>query len=556
MLGAIFGVLALGLTLEKPAAACGGTFCDGGPTSAPVDQTGENILFVMDGKFVEAHIQIQYSGDAHSFAWVIPVPAVPEISVGSQPLFTNLLNGTVPTYGFNVSFDTCTQGLFSQSGAFANEGPVAGGAGGSDPGTDHGGGGPKVVYERAIGAFDVTVLSGGTAKEVSDWLTTNGYATTATTPKLLKTYTDKSYVFVAVKLLGESGVNEIHPLVVRYPGNMPCVPLVLTAEASVDNMGVRAFFLGDDRVFPENYGTVELNEARIDWLNTGSNYDAVVARAVAEAPKHHGFVTEYAGTSAAVSRVGIYSSLWNAAPFKSIAPKNVVTELEKQGLATCSPQCKWKHPLLIGLLHEYLPPAKGFTDSGWYGDLPAHASAIDQTVWNGAAFASDFAARIVQPGFQAQSALSSYPYLTRMFTRISPPDMNDDPTFSAHPELSDEFVSQIHMATLRNTCSGKRIMILPDGTEIAMGRGGNWPTFSSEMPWAQEVESVPAEGKPVVLSDNTSTISDEITNWNHAHGWPEGCSCSMLPMLPGKTNGLIGFAFCASALVLGLRRRR
>jgi hypothetical protein len=44
---------------------------------------------------------------------------------------------------------------------------------------------------------------------------------------------------------------------------MPCVPLILTAEAALENMGVRVFFLADDRVFPENYANVTLNNARM-----------------------------------------------------------------------------------------------------------------------------------------------------------------------------------------------------------------------------------------------------------------------------------------------------
>src|SRR3954463_2133969 len=99
--------LAFQLVLEQRADACGGTFCDSGPQSMPVDQKGENILFVMDGANVEAHIQIQYQGDAKRFAWVVPVPTVPDVSVGSQQLFSNLLAGSVPAYGYNTNFD-CT----------------------------------------------------------------------------------------------------------------------------------------------------------------------------------------------------------------------------------------------------------------------------------------------------------------------------------------------------------------------------------------------------------------------------------------------------------------
>ncbi len=57
---ALVAVLSLWSLGEHSAHACGGTFCDSGPQAMPVDQTGENILFVMDGTTVEAHVQIQY----------------------------------------------------------------------------------------------------------------------------------------------------------------------------------------------------------------------------------------------------------------------------------------------------------------------------------------------------------------------------------------------------------------------------------------------------------------------------------------------------------------
>jgi hypothetical protein len=82
------------------ARACGGTFCNGGPLAMPVEQTGENILFVLEPNRVQAHIQIQYQGDPERFAWILPVPALPEsIQVGSQLLFQNLLTSTVPAFG-------------------------------------------------------------------------------------------------------------------------------------------------------------------------------------------------------------------------------------------------------------------------------------------------------------------------------------------------------------------------------------------------------------------------------------------------------------------------
>src|SRR6266566_7336025 len=110
--------------------ACGGTFCDSGPRAMAVDQKGENILFVMSQGQVEAHIQIQYKGDAARFAWVLPVPALPDVEVGSQQLFQNLMAGTVPRFGLNST--GCGQNLLGGRGV---GGPSAPGVDGGSDGT-------------------------------------------------------------------------------------------------------------------------------------------------------------------------------------------------------------------------------------------------------------------------------------------------------------------------------------------------------------------------------------------------------------------------------------
>ncbi|HEY4103561.1 MAG TPA: DUF2330 domain-containing protein, partial [Polyangiaceae bacterium] len=263
---ATLGVCFLGLfsaSSSRDARACGGTFCDSGPSALPVNQTGENVLFVLDGNTVEAHIQIQYMGGATRFAWIVPMPKVPDVTVGSQLLFNALLQGTVPSYGFTSQFDQC-----GNNGGFGGS-ATAGGAvlGVSSGGSSSIDTGPTVVFEKTVGSFDVVVLQGGTAQEVTDWLNSNGYQTVPNAPDLLQKYVDKSYVFAASKLTTSADVSEIHPLVFKYAGNEPCVPLQLTAVAAQPDMGVRTFFLGDDRVFPSNYAHVVLNPARIDWQN-------------------------------------------------------------------------------------------------------------------------------------------------------------------------------------------------------------------------------------------------------------------------------------------------
>jgi hypothetical protein len=66
-----------------------------------VVQAGERILFAVDNGKVTAHIQIQYAGDAKEFGWLIPLPSVPIVKVGSEELFTLR---TQPTYQANTAF--------------------------------------------------------------------------------------------------------------------------------------------------------------------------------------------------------------------------------------------------------------------------------------------------------------------------------------------------------------------------------------------------------------------------------------------------------------------
>src|SRR5690606_27444249 len=99
------------------AEACGGTFCDQTPPDPgepppppmPVNQTGETIIFAVDGDQIEAHIRIEFDPDsgAERFAWLIPLPAAPEFGVSSQTFFERMELATVPVFSFSSSTASC-----------------------------------------------------------------------------------------------------------------------------------------------------------------------------------------------------------------------------------------------------------------------------------------------------------------------------------------------------------------------------------------------------------------------------------------------------------------
>ena len=72
--------MATAMTLPSTALACGGFFCN---NNAPVDQTAEEIAFVVDEDLqqVTAHVKIMYEGPAEEFSWIVPVKAEPTLSV-------------------------------------------------------------------------------------------------------------------------------------------------------------------------------------------------------------------------------------------------------------------------------------------------------------------------------------------------------------------------------------------------------------------------------------------------------------------------------------------
>ena len=82
------------------------------------------------------------------------------------------------------------------------------------------------------------------------------------------------------------------------------MPLRLTAIAANPDMPVLVWVLSDKRVAPRGYYEIMIDEARIDWLRSGSNYfgpTGLVSTAANEAGGN-AFVTEFAGPSSVAQR--------------------------------------------------------------------------------------------------------------------------------------------------------------------------------------------------------------------------------------------------------------
>ena len=157
---------ALGLSLASQRADACGCFAPPDPT-VPIVQAGERILFATrDGK-VTAHIQIQYAGDAKDFGWLLPLPSVPVLKLGTEELFTQLINTTQPRYFVNtVNNGSCGGPVF---GALAPSASL------NDSAREEGGGSGPLVTQSSIGPYDYAVLRADSKTEMFNWLTANHY---------------------------------------------------------------------------------------------------------------------------------------------------------------------------------------------------------------------------------------------------------------------------------------------------------------------------------------------------------------------------------------------
>jgi MYXO-CTERM domain-containing protein len=531
-----------------PKADACGCFAPPDP-SVPIVQAGERILFAMNNGQVTAHVQISYQGSASDFGWLLPLPSVPTLELGVDELFNQLVSSTQPKYKLNRVYEgNCSFNPARFGGGGGLAAAPSNGAGGGDSSQT---GSSPLVIQDSIGPYDYAVLKADSKDAMLQWLNTNHYFIPTGTDSAVDPYIHPGAYFLALKLKSGNSTGDLQPVVIKYQSDLPMIPLVLTSVGAKPDMGIQVWMLGQGRAIPRNYYHTVINDAVLDWNNGSQNYEDVIIRATKEAPARHTFVTEYAGAVTpmkgllnAPGRFGSNAELAaqpDAVSFvQYLYSHNFGTLNQPQGGG--GPVQSFGYQLssqLISILQKYVPvpPAlvqKGITAQFFYQDISYYLGQYQQmnpadfTGWTlnyqPTMMAQEIDARVVQPTLAAGALFDNYPYLTRLYTTLSPENMDKDPVFSFNVGLPDW--NNEHDGTLTYHCGviGNSNQTNTSATlQTAEGWTINYPygtgtTFTApNLPASLRIEILAEEGNPQVVTDNSGQIKSGI-------GGSSGCS--------------------------------
>ncbi len=300
--------LLIAVALQSADAAACGCFAPPIPEAASdsfaVNQQAEQIIFEVQEDTISAHVRILYQGDPEQFAWLLPLPSVPDLELSSGLLF-----GLVDAYSapndqsfvrdqcpqqqyYCRSHRSCEEQYYGADDDGAGDDAQSDGDSVSDAGAA-GGGAVDVLSRERIGSYDTVTFAADEADGAIDWLNENGFIINETMSPYMQPYLDEGMVFIASKLVPGADVDEIRPLRMTYEADRPSIPLRLTAIAAEPHMMVTSFIYADREYDPAYVPLVTIPEKELSNLGR-SNYPMLLSRIVDEAGGN-GFVREYAG---------------------------------------------------------------------------------------------------------------------------------------------------------------------------------------------------------------------------------------------------------------------
>ncbi len=469
------------LALPQQALACGGCFSPPSPTpDQTVVQDAERVLFVRDEKTKKSivWVEVRYSGLAKDFGWVLPVPKLPTVGVGSRIVFDALDSRMRMRYSVKQRppencrdpYEGCKEQMEWNSSAGGGGPPQssadAGSTGTKNPGSPE----VEVLAAGTTGPYDYVVIKGSDAAKLSQWLNDRGYATPKKATPIIQSHAEKGDVFVAIKLSNGQGVEAIRPVTLEMDDAEACVPLRLTSIAASEDMAVVVTIGGPGRAVVKNHFDIVPNPMRMNLVGDfqylpcadkdhfdcriPKNMAQVIATGIDEAAGH-AFVTEAAQSGASLKELSPlqkfdlqklaalknYDQLAKYLPQSQLPINDEIAEIFEPVLNLKKNFPKIAPVQMLANLKScgtywtmaFGPPTCDFPAQG----LKLSHEDLQAMTFDGVALGKAMKEGIIDPLFTVGSLLGESGKVTRLSMRISPEEMDRDPVFGYNPSLPD-----------------------------------------------------------------------------------------------------------------------
>ncbi len=234
------------------------------PWQYEIYETGQiaYLDYDSDTEVEQLHILPRFHGDSQNFAWIIPVPGLPELDESDMQIFYQLSYLTAPEYRNRDEGWGCTQEDYVMSP------------------TNDGRDGVDIIASQLVGIYQAMILGAADADALTDSLTTWGFLHTdnaADFTPLLEAYVQDDWYFVTLKVdstaFAESQDNwywygGMQPVALTFTCETPTYPMRISALSAVDDTSVILYVNADRRLYFDGAETeyanhLTENEARV-----------------------------------------------------------------------------------------------------------------------------------------------------------------------------------------------------------------------------------------------------------------------------------------------------
>ena len=204
---AVAGVL--GLVADREARADGCFVWHG---NADLKEPNQRAIIAWDGKTETLLLAVKYEGPAEDFAWVVPLPAKPEVKAidADKNPFAEISRFTQERQKYGIEHSRGVQVPDKV----------------------------EVLDRKVVGVYDIAILAAKDPAALADWLKKNGYAFPDKGKDVLEHYTKKEWVYAAMRIdpkqlgsaeAGKLKTGELQPVRFTFASKEMVYPLKISS---------------------------------------------------------------------------------------------------------------------------------------------------------------------------------------------------------------------------------------------------------------------------------------------------------------------------------------